>query len=68
MKKKISGVQNLEWSNVERLIFRNFEITNIKISNDELFDYFIYEIFFYYFFKLLEHSKYFKIFPNYTIL
>ena len=30
---KNSGeVQNLEWSNVERPIFRNFQITNIKIA------------------------------------
>ena len=26
----------------ERPIFRNFEITNIKIAKDESFDYFIY--------------------------
>ena len=44
------GVQNLEWSNVERPIFRNFKITNIKIAIDELFDYFIYEFIFYYYF------------------
>ena len=37
------GVQNLEWSNVERPIFRNFKITNIKTSKDKLIDYFIYE-------------------------
>ena len=62
------GVQNLEWSNVERLIFRNFKITNITIAKDELFDYFIYEfIFYYYFFKLPEHSKYLIVFPNYKI-
>ena len=33
----MGGVQNLEWSNVEWLIFRNFEITNIKIAKDEFF-------------------------------
>ena len=60
------GVQNLEWSNVERPIFQNLKITNIKIAKNELFDYFIYEFFFYYyFFKLLEHSKYLIIFPNF---
>ena len=37
------GVKNLKWSNVERPIFRNFKITNIKIAKDKLFDYFIYE-------------------------
>ena len=40
------GVQNWEWLDVERPIFRNFKITNIKIVKDELFDYFIYEFFF----------------------
>ena len=34
--------------NLERPIFRNFEITNIKISKDELFDSFISEFIFYY--------------------
>ena len=44
------------------------KITNIETAKDELFHYFIYEfIFYYYFFKLLEHSKYLIIFPNYTI-
>ena len=42
----MGGVQNLEWSNVERPIFRNFEITNIKIAKDQLFDHFIYEFIF----------------------
>ena len=61
------GIKNLESSNVERPIFRNFEITNIKMAKDELFDYFICKfIFYYYFFKLLEHSKYSIIFPNYN--
>ena len=40
------GVQNLECSNVERPIFRNFKITNIKIAKDELFDSFIFEFIF----------------------
>ena len=61
--------QGRGWLKAEYLpLFRNFEITNIKIAKDELFDYFIYEfIFYYYFFKLLEHSKYLMIFPNYKI-
>ena len=46
----MGGVQNLEWSNVERPIFPNFKITNIKIAKDVLFDYFIYEFIFYYYF------------------
>ena len=45
----MGGVRKLELSNVERPIFRNFKITNIKIAKDELFDYFIHEFGFYYF-------------------
>ena len=60
------GVKTLEGVNAEQPIFRNFKITNIKIAKDELFDYFIYEFIFYYdFFKLLEHSKYLTIIPNF---
>ena len=40
------GGQNLERRNVERPIFRNFEIANIKIKKDELFNNFIFELFF----------------------
>ena len=48
---QVGGVQNLEWSNVERPILRNLKITNIKIAKDEfLFDFFIYEFIFYLFF------------------
>ena len=62
----LGGGQHLERPNIERPIFRNFEISNIKIAKNELFDYFIYEFVFYYdFFKLLEHSKYLTIFPNF---
>ena len=43
-------VQNLEWLNVKRPIFRNFETTNIKIAKDELVDYFIVEFISYYYF------------------
>ena len=35
--------QNLERRNVERPIFRNFEIANIKIMKDVLSDNFIFE-------------------------
>ena len=46
--------------------FQNYEYT--KITKDELFDYFIYELMFYnYFLKLLERSKYLIIFLNYKI-
>ena len=40
--------QNLERQNVERPVFRNFEIANIIIKKDELFDYFIFELFFHF--------------------
>ena len=39
------GGQNLGRWNVERSIFRNFKIANIKIMKDELFDSFIIEFF-----------------------
>ena len=39
----MGGGQNLEGRNVDRPIFRNFKITNIKITKDELFDNFIFE-------------------------
>ena len=37
------GGQILERRNVERPIFRNFKIANIKMTKDELFDSFIFE-------------------------
>ena len=40
------GGQNLERRNVERPIFRNFKITNIEITKDQLFDSFIFEFIF----------------------
>ena len=40
------GGQNLIGRNVERPVFRNFEITNIKMKKDEWFDHFIFELFF----------------------
>ena len=45
----LGGEQNLEWSNVERPIFRNFKVTNIKIAKDE-FDYFTCKFVFNYYF------------------
>ena len=60
----MGGVQNLELSNVERPIFRNFKITNIKIAKDELFSYFMYD-FFVFFNYLNTQSIWF--FPNYNI-
>ena len=42
-KKSTGGGQNLERRNVKRLIFRNFKIANIEITNDELFNNFIFE-------------------------
>ena len=37
------GGQNMERRNLERSIFLNFEIANIKITKYELFDYFIFK-------------------------
>ena len=45
----MGGGQILERRNVERPIFWNFKIANIKITNDELFDSFILEFNFSYF-------------------
>ena len=45
---RAGGGQNLERRNVERPVFRNFEITNIKIKKDELFDNLIFELFFHF--------------------
>ena len=43
---KSGGAQNMEWSNKEQPQFRNFKITNVKITNDKLFDFFIQEFIF----------------------
>ena len=43
---KGGGSQNFERRNVERLTFRNFNIANIKITKDDLFDSFIIEFIF----------------------
>ena len=45
------GGRNLERRNVERPIFRNFKIGNVKITKDVLFDHFIFEFNFSFFFK-----------------
>ena len=42
----MGGGQILERRKVERPIFRNFKIANIKITKDELFDSFIFEFIF----------------------
>ena len=44
--KNVGGGQNLERRNVERPIFRNFKITSIKITKDQLFDSFIFKFIF----------------------
>ena len=49
----MGGGQNLERRNVERPIFRNFKIVNIKLTKDELFDNFIFEFDFSFFKKHL---------------
>ena len=52
--------QYLERLNVERPIFRNSEISNIKMTNDQLLDFLFSNLFF--LFKLFEHSKYIIIY------
>ena len=42
----MGGGQNLERPNVERPIFRKFETSNIKITKVELFDFFVFQIYF----------------------
>ena len=46
---------------------RNFEIRNIKMKKDGLFDPFIFELLFYIFQKLFEHPKYLIIFDTVNI-
>ena len=41
---KLGRGENLERRNVERPVFQNFEITNIKMKNFELFDHFILKL------------------------
>ena len=43
---KSGGGKKLKRRNVERPVFRNFETANTKIKKDELFDNFIFELFF----------------------
>ena len=57
----MGGAQNLERRNVERVIFRNFKIANIKITNYELFDSFICEFILPFFQKLFGQAKYLLI-------
>ena len=49
--------QNLERRNVERSVFRNFKIANIKMRKDELFDNSIVEFFFSCFIKCLNNQN-----------
>ena len=58
---ELGGGQYLEWRNVERPIFRNFKITNIKITKDELFDSFITEFIFSLFINYLKNLIIFQV-------
>ena len=53
----MGGSQNLERRNVERSVFRNFKIANIKMTKDELFDSFIIEFFFKFFINCLNNRN-----------
>ena len=70
----MGGGQNLERRNVERPIFQNFKIKNIKITKDQLFDSFIFEFIFSLFINYLRNLIIFQMvkliifnFPNYNI-
>ena len=65
--KKWDGGQNLKRRNVERPIFWNLKIANIKITKHELFDNFIFESNFY-FLEIIWTPKVFNNFPNCEIL
>ena len=59
----LRGVQKFVMIKCRPTDFRNFKISNIKIAKNELFDFFIYEfIYYYYYFKITWHSM---IFPNF---
>ena len=60
-KKMLGWVEVKERRNVERLIFRNFKITNIKITKDELFDSFIFEFIFLLFMNYLHNLIIFQV-------
>ena len=52
----MGGGQHLEWPNVERPIFRDFEILNIQITKIVLFDFSIFELVLY-FYDCLNYSN-----------
>ena len=43
---EMDGGRNLKQPNVEQPIVRNFEISNIKRTKDELYDFFYFRIYF----------------------
>ena len=47
------GGQKLEQPNLERSIFWNFEISNIRRTEGELFDFFIFAFIYYFCFVLI---------------
>ena len=49
LKHMMGGGQHLEQRNEKRPIFRSFEISNIKITKVELFDFLILELIFYFY-------------------
>ena len=57
----LGGGQNLERRNVKQPLFRNFKITNIKITENELFDSFIFEFIFSLFINYLYNLIIFQI-------
>ena len=51
VKKASRGFQHLEWQNVGQPIFRNFQISNIKITKNELLDFLFSNLFFNFFIR-----------------
>ena len=49
--KFLGGIQIIEWSNVERPGFWNFQITNIKVTKAELFNFFYSRILLFFYLK-----------------
>ena len=61
---KCVGSHHSEWSNLELPIFRYFQISIIKITKDELFNFSFSNLLFINLFKLLKHYKCMIIFHN----
>ena len=64
--KNSGGGQNFKQANVERPIFGNKKIANVKRYEIQLFDFFIYEIIFLFFLNYLNTQIFFVFFFNFN--